>query len=826
MSWERVDQRASEAGTLGAHLKGFLDPRIVQEMLSLPYERQISLCYAPRWYNRIPYPIARAATCYLVPDYPVQVRLDSGDLRLLLAATCPLAARPAPVNTAGRWLSDPKACLKRFPLKRNPAAANKVNVFLDEVGRDLLRTSPNLYFAAQGALETRGRGLFNDQASAVLLYGFGLSTAMISRPFEVAISFVQNVDYTKALSGFIKAVGANATNLGSLLCEGNTLLGRDVGTLDLEEEARYRCEPGCRGKLAEFEEGELRAAVRAILEDEIRVESGSHAIDFESLEHHWDRRWEWAVNGAHSGHVSKLYPRVPKPPGMLREHRRAWLEAVTDDPRVGWSGETFVSASEKLEHGKTRGIFACDTVNYLAFEHLMAPVEARWRQNNVILDPGSGGHVGMVHTIASARERAGVSMMLDYDDFNSHHSIASMKILIEETMDLVEYPEELRGALLASFDKTHIYVGDKYIGRSTGTLMSGHRCTTYINSVLNRAYLVLVLGDKVMSDSVGKHVGDDVFFGVRTYAQVGEVCRKLRDSPLRMNPMKQSVGHISTEFLRNATSGRTTYGYFARSVASVVSGNWVSEAQLAPREALNTMITAARSLANRSGSELLPLLLVNGVCRMSGLPKEDHKKLREMLTGRLALDNGPLFSAGGYYVSSPLVVGLTHVDDHGYAPLPAEATHRFLSRASEPLEVDVLTQAGVSVEGAMQEASFRKSLPARFKSYETVRIGEKTLTLAVGSATIEALAKEPVRRGVLSPYPLLQLAKHRLSPWLVRWAVAQAGGDPNAPDLDYEAWGERKHGCIIASPMSYNDAATYGRRTVASVLTSAVNMRI
>lgn len=825
MNVTRVLDRANAIGAVGQYLKGLLDMEWAGVVMGLPYEEQISAVYRPVFSGQRVSDIERAAAAFLVPDYPVQVALSEGSLRLLVDNTaCPRLPTLSEGNA--RWARHIGNTVKLFPLKRNPAAFNKVNVFLSEVLDDLRKMSPMSHLAACASLwEYRGK-LFNDQASAVVLYGTGLAVTGVSNPYSLAAELIVNEPLAKAYTTFVKAVGANGSRLGSMLVETNTMRGRDVGVIDLAEEARYRTTSAVFDKIADFPEEDLRAACYRLLRDEISHGENGLLVDFPTYEEHWESRWAWAVNGAHSGHVSRNYARAPKPPGMLREHRRAWLESVDSDPRVGWDGHTYVSVSPKIESGKTRAIFACDTVSYLAFEHLLGPVERRWRHKNVILDPGKGGHVGMSFRTRAARNRSGVSMMLDYDDFNSQHSTRAMQILIEVLCDLTGYPRHLADVLIHSFDVSDIYYGAQYIGRALGTLMSGHRGTTFINSCLNRVYLDLVLGRDILDNAVALHVGDDVYFGVTTYKLAGTVCRLLSESKLRMNPIKQSVGHVSTEFLRNAASGRSTRGYLARGVAGVIAGNWTSDLTLSPAEAMSSIIAAGRTLANRSTLSTLPLLLFSSLCRMTGLPKEDHKKLKEILQGSTALDNGPQFHHGGYYRSVPLLVGVTATDRHGLTPLPHAATVAYLTRAASPLEVSVLTQSGVSVVSSMEEASFRKSLPARYKTYETVRLGGLRLTAAIGSESVANLVNVPPPRGVLQKYPLLTLARHRLSETLVRWAVGQAGGDPNSTDLEYEAWGEFKHGCIIASPLSYADAAMYGHRTRASVLTCPIDVYV
>nr|ALM62231.1 RNA-dependent RNA polymerase [Coniothyrium minitans RNA virus] len=824
-----VADRANVAGAVGEYLKVLTDDRDVSFLLSSPFSEQISYIYKPSWGGRKPTPLRRAALSFLCATVPVQVPIPESYLWQLVDATCPVPELSVRMDYKWKWAKNAGETVARYPLKKNPAASNKVNLFLYEVCRDLAKEDTNALRTGLTYLEwLRDRQVvYNDQATAVLLYGYCLSRYH-PHGWRHALASLTPSSYTKGLSVFGKAVGINGTPVGAMLVEATVLLGRDVAPTDLVEEARMRVtESGVSKVVAPYPEDVMRRAVRKNLLSELKRSGDSYKLEFPSLEDHWATRWRWAVNGAHSGLIYKRNPSLrTTPPGFDRIHRRAWLETVDKDPRPEWDGKTYVSASPKLELGKTRAIFACDTINYLAFEHLMSTVESNWRGERIILNPGKGGHLGMANRVRAARNRSGVSLMLDYDDFNSHHTTQSMRIVLEELCSITEYPTDLAEKLIRSLDDEHIYVAGKYMGRVLGTLMSGHRLTTFFNSVLNKAYLDIELGDDIMDNSVSLHVGDDVYLGVRSYKEADVVLSRIRTSRLRMNPAKQSVGHVTTEFLRIASESRYSYGYLARSVASITSGNWVSEAKLSPLEALNSMLNSARSLANRSGLADAPLLLVSSVCRMAPLASKDDALVRELLLGKIALGNGPQFQSSGTYRYVNLKPEFKHIDDNGYGKLPLMATHTYLTSAATELETEVLIRAGVSVEEDMARASYAKSAPQALFTEERLVVQHRGQKNVVGVEWAEMVLRQPRVIGLLTPYPLLLLARARLPEHLVRHALHQAGGDYNTPYLEYDAWGEYAHGCVIDTVMSYTDASALGSRTAAGVLTSVNRMYV
>ncbi len=46
-----------------------------------------------------------------------------------------------------------------------------------------------------------------------------------------------------------------------------------------------------------------------------------------------------------------------------------------------------VSKSEKFEHGKTRALYACDSVHYFHFDAPCTEIERCWANNRAILQP-------------------------------------------------------------------------------------------------------------------------------------------------------------------------------------------------------------------------------------------------------------------------------------------------------------------------------------------------------------------------------------------------------------------------------------------------------
>ncbi|ALR68225.1 RNA-dependent RNA polymerase [Nigrospora oryzae victorivirus 1] len=819
---QRATERGNDPPSLGQALERVARRMGITAKLDMPFADQISFIYRPQWDGRPVPRLARAAVSYLYCDVPVQVPLEKDDLTRLLGYLCEHLTMPPSLDRQ-TWVTDKKRAMEAFPPKRRAMALTKANIFLDEVARDLDKHMPARLLALLPYLgKLRGVGATHDQATAFLLYSSLLSDHC-PLAAEWGLFALTQPKEAKEVSNFLKAVGANASSYGALLVETDTLLGRDTPGTDLVADSRRRCdlELAREEVLAEFDDSALRSAVRRVLRHELRSEHGSYRIEYPTQEDHWTSRWSWAVNGSHSALLAGEFPVPNEVKRQVHKlHRRAWLETIERNPCIGWDGKTFVSCAPKPECGKIRAIYACDTINYLAFEHLMAGVESRWLGKRVILNPGRGGHLGIAERVAACRSRSGISAMLDYDDFNSHHTTKAMQILIEETAALTGYPPELTKPLLDSFEKEDIYLDGKLVGRVKGTLMSGHRCTTYVNSVLNMAYLMVVLGEDWVMERQSLHVGDDVYMGLKNYGETGWMISKIMGSRLRMNRRKQSVGHVSTEFLRVASDARDSYGYLARAAANLIAGNWYSDKLLNPSEGLITMIQGARTLANRARNGNAPLLLESAVKRVLGADCPDDATLRHMLTGSAAVNDGPQYLSSGRHRRVRTSVVFEVVDTTGYATLPDLASKAYLAKHASPLEIATLTSSGIDPLPTMRKSSWTKSLALSDRKFETIVFKPMEQWPAVGSVQAEHLLRERKPHGVLLKYPLLVLMRDRIPEPVLRVAVAAAGGRDYVDDISLEAWGDYSNPTIVNTVLSYSDASMLSKRASVSVLTS------
>ena len=150
-------------------------------------------------------------------------------------------------------------------------------------------------------------------------------------------------------------------------------------------------------------------------------------VSWGDVDEYWSNRWLYTKSGAHSHFFEERVfgSRLDLPE---RPTRREFAENVRECMVA--AGEPIVDAglSWKLEHGKTRAIYSCDTGSYFTFDYLLRPIEKAWRNREVLLNPGGVREDTMYADLA----RGECKLMIDYDDFNSQHTIEAMQCVIEE----------------------------------------------------------------------------------------------------------------------------------------------------------------------------------------------------------------------------------------------------------------------------------------------------------------------------------------------------------------------------------------------------------
>jgi hypothetical protein len=578
--------------------------------------------------------------------------------------------------------------------------------------------------------------------------------------------------------------------------------------------------------------GEIRKAVKNLLS----LELPRGEMEFEDYTSFWKSRWLWCVNGAHSktiGRVDKKYAIPDGSLGGMRLHRRVFAEQMKDEILTDWDGRSFFSGSDKLETGVSRAIYSGDTVTYLAFEHLLRPVERAWMGRRAILDPGVIGTYGMWRRLNRLRKKSqGIYLMLDYSDFNSCHSNEVMAAVIDEVCKHVGYPEDLAGRLVDSFHKAYLAEpgrGERPTGpvevitedktrfyRMMGTLMSGHRATTFLNTLLNYAYIEVCYPP--FKSMLSMHVGDDVLIMTSYYSEAFALLGACEDAELNMNPMKQSTGIYCAEFLRVSYKDEGARGYLMRSIGACIAGNWANDLKLDLEEGLRTIIGHSWTLTNRSQDRDFGKILISSLHRISGISKYH---CRNLLKGTTTLAEGP--SRQGLEPNWDLDlefeknVVFEKIDERA-SFYDSNATSDYLAEKASPLEVDILTRIEVSPVREMKRASYGKTLagvlsndfkPIKKTTVLDIQMRKYAKVVSVDEAWDSMNRDEEREKPVLAGYPILELVKSRISTPILREVVQKLTGElyTSLGELKRVAWGQSGWGAGIMGWLSYADAS-------------------
>lgn len=504
------------------------------------------------------------------------------------------------------WWSG-KSDLDVYPRKKQ-AGWSKVNVFFSDVWKDVLK-----YFRSTAYVYARthslSAGMYNDEASSWLIWLCATTPKLHHRSFAICEVLSGRRKTLKRLTTVAKSLGCQRLPWGRDICELNTLAGRGVAPVDILKDVRTRVDKAAflKEKAAVCDPVLLRECIRRVINDEITVKP-----QWGDVETYWTRRWLYTKSGSHTRRIEDIMfgNRLDLPD---QPTRREFAEAVDSCVVALGQPEVHAGFSEKEEHGTTRAIYGCDTRSYFTFDYLLRPVEAVWRNRRVLLDPGRRPQSVLYNEF---KDKPGYRYMLDFDDYNSQHELSAMRMVIEEACR--DAPPHVLQWCIASWDAMFIHykhpeTGSNCVAQMVGTLPSGHRATTFVNTILNAAYCLYVQDNEPKAlDSY--HCGDDVIiFGPAS--AIDDMILRVSRSPFRINPAKQSVGVCVGEFLRVAFTKNSAGGYGARAIASMVSGNWVTENRLDRISYVETMVRNLWTICSRFENDRLGTVGVSSLRR-------------------------------------------------------------------------------------------------------------------------------------------------------------------------------------------------------------------
>lgn len=412
------------------------------------------------------------------------------------------------------------------------------------------------------------------------------------------------------------------------LYELNVLVNRVDAEVDWETELEHRTNVKAVGISTE----DVYKISSEIFNDAVREGRYPQRLDWHD---YWEQRWSSMPNGS----VISQYPEDLAIKRLLPYSARvksAWFAAKTESNYDYWYKRTpqiYASTSTKYEWGKVRALYGCDVTSFLHSDYGMTNCEDMLPSYFPVGRKANEKYVR--ESIEKFRDT--VPVCFDYDDFNSQHSVSSMRTVLQAWLDVnkkyltddqilsVEWTRDSLNSIVARFNSTGETVS------LTGTLMSGWRLTSFMNTVLNRVYLVKAnLFEHLV---YALHNGDDMFGGAVNMAKAVALIRDAKAIGVRAQVSKTNLGTIG-EFLRVDTRAvdPSNAQYLSRSVATLVHGRVESSAPNDLRELVSAINTRCDEVTKRGGdSRLINKILQKSLNFAASLFKVDNSIIENMM---------------------------------------------------------------------------------------------------------------------------------------------------------------------------------------------------
>jgi hypothetical protein len=385
------------------------------------------------------------------------------------------------------------------------------------------------------------------------------------------------------------------------LFEVDVLVNRSFGQVDWVGEKKNRLSPN----LTKLSDSEIYSAARQLFTKPDATREKPRRMTWEK---YWDSRWQWSASGSIHSQYEKDLKDVPKE----RELKNKFIAlCVTEDKPITHythrNPEIRAWSSVKYEWGKMRAIYGTDLTSYVLAHYAFFNCEDVLPADFPV---GLKARPSFVAARVAATLEGTIPLCIDFEDFNSQHSNGSMKAVIRAYIDSYSHdldPSQIEAAKWThdSIDHTRVHdnMGTKTTYDSKGTLMSGWRLTTFMNSVLNYIYTMKIFGG---SNSLARtvHNGDDVLAGVKNFKLCTNSVKGAAKYGIRLQRTKCAFGGIA-EFLRVDHMRGTSGQYLTRNIATLVHSRIESKMAVSIVDVVAAMEDRLREFVQRGGSRLL-----------------------------------------------------------------------------------------------------------------------------------------------------------------------------------------------------------------------------
>jgi len=372
--------------------------------------------------------------------------------------------------------------------------------------------------------------------------------------------------------------------------EMEVLVNRGVGSVDWEAERLHRVRPNT----CNINAGIIYKEATNLFQRLLSLNSKPQKSSWDS---YWAGRWQWSPTGAY--HSQYDSDNQYKAKSRLLRHKFFAFNRMPDisfEEMIGRKPEIVAWPSVKCEWGKQRAIYGVDATSFIISGYGFAGCEEAL---SALFPIGPAATEDNVSKTVNEVLRNGVPYCFDYEDFNSQHTHDSMQAVLTAYREVFKtklYREQIEAidwTILSIHNSRILAEGGDYTTR--GTLLSGWRLTSFVNTILNYIYAQVALQGTGM---VSTHNGDDVLAGVSTYKQVQQLQKGAAMYNIRFQKSKCYLGAIA-EFLRVDHRVGTGAQYLARGVSTFVHGPTEATIPNDLCSVLSSIKTRAQELVDR-----------------------------------------------------------------------------------------------------------------------------------------------------------------------------------------------------------------------------------
>jgi len=381
--------------------------------------------------------------------------------------------------------------------------------------------------------------------------------------------------------------------------EAEVLVNRGIGAVDWAAEKDHRLKPDTVAIKADYIYSEARKII-----EKGKNEHGPYKSM--SWKEYWQARWQYTPTGSIKSQHGVDLEDLPTDFRLRNKFVALNTTHVTDfDDWITREPSIHAWASTKYEWGKERAIYGCDLTNFVLTNYAMYECEERLPPNFPV---GRRAEPTYVSRLLAGVLKGHEAFCFDFEDFNAQHSTEAMVAVLRAYADTYWHAmtEEQQQAfnwviMSAANQVVHDNIGGGGTYKSRGTLFSGWRLTTFMNSVLNAIYSQVIYEPTEASRPMtSAHNGDDIIIGVDNALQAQGMLRNALKYNVRAQPSKCVLAGAA-EFLRVDRNHAECGQYLARGVATLVHSRIESGPTISLRDALRANETRLSEFVDRGG---------------------------------------------------------------------------------------------------------------------------------------------------------------------------------------------------------------------------------